>query len=234
MYWAESYPRDVIRTATLDGNNQADVLEGYEAMDVVVDPIHGKVYWTQQLCVGFNCTYDTRRVDLNGSNFQSLGLDAYRLTLDLSGAPNLTINDVSQNELNSSTSTYTFTVSLSAPAGPGGVTFDIATANNSATTANNDYIAKSLAAQTIPEGSSTYTFNVVVNGDTGVEPDETFFVNVSNVTGAIVSDAQGLGTITNDDVCQPTIIVVNNNDAGPAAYARQSTMFALMARLLST
>jgi len=39
----------------------------------------------------------------------------------------------------------------------------------------------------------------VVNGDTGVESDETFFVNLGNPTNATITDAQGVGTITNDD-----------------------------------
>ncbi len=113
-------------------------------------------------------------------------------------APNLTINDVTVTEGNGGTTTFTFTVSLSAPASAGGVTFDIATANGTAT-APGDYTAKSLTAQTIPAGSSTYTFDVLVNGDTTVEPNETFFVNVTNATNAIVTDGQGLGTISNDD-----------------------------------
>ncbi len=79
------------------------------------------------------------------------------------------------------------------------MTFDIATADGTAT-APSDYTAKSLTAQTIPAGSSTYTFDVLVNGDATPETDETFFVNVTNVTNAIVTDAQGLGTIVNDDI----------------------------------
>lgn len=114
--------------------------------------------------------------------------------------PNLSINDVSQAETDAGTTTFTFTVSLSAPAGPGGVTFDIATQDNTATTADNDYVTNSLTGQTIPAGSSTYAFNVTVNGDTTVEPNETFFVNVTSVTGANVLDGQGTGTIQNDDV----------------------------------
>ena len=101
----------------------------------------------------------------------------------------LTINDVTQNEGNAGTSTFTFTVSLSEPAGAGGVTFDIATQDNTATTSDNDYVAKSLTAQTIPAGSSTYTFDVLVNGDIVSESNETFFVNVTNVIGATLSDA---------------------------------------------
>jgi uncharacterized repeat protein (TIGR01451 family) len=114
-------------------------------------------------------------------------------------APNLTINDVSLNEGNAGTTTFTFTVSLSAPAGAGGVTFDIATANGTAA-APGDYTAKTLTSQTIPAGSSTYTFDVLVNGDTTPETDETFLVNVTNVVNAIVTDGQGQGTIVNDDL----------------------------------
>jgi hypothetical protein len=112
--------------------------------------------------------------------------------------PSLSINDVSVNEGNAGTTNATFTVSLSQPAGAGGVSFDIATADGTAT-AGVDYSVSSLTGQTIPAGSSSYTFTVLVNGDTLSEPNETFFVNVSNVASAAVSDAQGQGTIVNDD-----------------------------------
>lgn len=119
--------------------------------------------------------------------------------------PSLTVNDVSLNEGNAGTTTATFTVSLSAPAGPGGVTFDIATANNSAT-AGVDYVARSLTAQTIAVGASTYAFDVLINGDLLNETSEAFFVNVSNVSGALVADGQGRGTIQNDDAV-PTLSI---------------------------
>ena len=91
------------------------------------------------------------------------------------------------------------------------MTFDIATADVTAqddnpTAEDSDYVAQSLTSQTIPEGSSgPYAFNVTVNGDTTTEPNETFFVNVTNVVGANVTDGQGQGTIQNDDVT-PTLI----------------------------
>ncbi|KHS34485.2 hemagglutinin [Xanthomonas phaseoli pv. phaseoli] len=129
--------------------------------------------------------------------------------------PGLSINDVSVNEGNAGTTNATFTVSLSAPAGAGGVSFDLATADGTAT-AGMDYAASSLT-RTIPAGSSSATFTVLVNGDTLAEPDETFFVNVSNVTGATVSDGQGLGTIVNDDA-QPALSIddvsVNEGNSG--------------------
>ncbi|HEV2856590.1 MAG TPA: ExeM/NucH family extracellular endonuclease [Thermoanaerobaculia bacterium] len=133
--------------------------------------------------------------------------------------PDLTVNDVSLDEGNAGTTIFTFTVSLSAPAGPGGVTFDIATADGTAA-APGDYAAKSLTGQTIPAGSSTYSFTVLVNGDVAVEPGETFFVNVTNVTGANVTDNQGLGTIQNDDAPNLTIddVPLNEGNAGTTTF----------------
>lgn len=138
--------------------------------------------------------------DATGAD-DGLAIDDFSLTAGVvSPVPNLTINDVSLTEGNAGTTTATFTVSLSLPAPVGGVTFDIATADGTATTADNDYVGQSLTGQTIPAGSSTYAFNVSLNGDTTVEATQTYFVNVSNVVGANVTDGQGLGTITNDDV----------------------------------
>ena len=40
---------------------------------------------------------------------------------------------------------------------------------------------------------------MTINGDTAVEPDESFTINLSNVVGANVADGSATGTITNDD-----------------------------------
>ncbi|MBX9802944.1 MAG: IPT/TIG domain-containing protein [Caulobacteraceae bacterium] len=135
--------------------------------------------------------------------------------------PSLAINDVTLSEGNSGTTSATFTVSLSAPAGPGGVTFDIATANGTAT-AGSDYTANSLTSQTITSGSSTYAFTVQLTGDTTVETNEIYFVNVTNVTGAVVVDGQGVGTIVNDDVAPPAVTVSSISPAEGAASASQA------------
>lgn len=126
--------------------------------------------------------------------------------------PNLTINDVTIAEGNSGTTTATFTISLSARAPSTDVTFDIATQDNSATTANSDYITKTLTNQIIPAGQTTYIFSVTVNGDLTIEPDETFFVNVTNVSGAMATDSQGVGTIQNDDLPTLSIDDVSANE----------------------
>jgi hypothetical protein len=135
--------------------------------------------------------------DASGAD-DGLSVDDFSLTPRGAGTTTLSINDVSHNE-SSGSQLYDFTVSLTAPAGPGGVTFDITTQDGSATTANNDYIAQSLTGRSIPEGSADYLFSVIVNGDSVPEADETFFVNVTNVSGASVADGQGQGTLVNDD-----------------------------------
>jgi uncharacterized repeat protein (TIGR01451 family) len=114
--------------------------------------------------------------------------------------PTLSINNVTVTEGNSGTTTATFTVSLSAPSQGTDVAFDIATQDSTATTANNDYVAKSLTNQIIPAGQTTYSFSITVNGDNAVEPNETFFVNVTNASGATVTNAHGIGTIQHDDL----------------------------------
>ena len=111
-------------------------------------------------------------------------------------------------------------MSLAAPAPAGGVTFDIATADGTAqdgnpATEDSDYVAQSLTGQTIAAGNSTYTFNVPVNGDKVIAPNETFFVDVTNVTGTgvTVTDGQGQGTIVNDDATLAFIHDVQGNGA---------------------
>jgi uncharacterized repeat protein (TIGR01451 family) len=159
-------------------------------------------------------------IDATGAD-DGLAVDDFSLTPQGGVAqPNLTINDVSLNEGNAGTTSFTFTVSLSAPAGPGGVTFDIATADGTAV-APGDYTAKSLTGQTIPAGSSTYSFTVLVNGDTTPESNETFLVNVTNATGATVTDGQGQGTIQNDDAA-PNLTIndvsLNEGNAGTTTF----------------
>ncbi|MGZ4779152.1 MAG: Calx-beta domain-containing protein, partial [Thermoanaerobaculia bacterium] len=167
------------------------------------------------LGIANGATFWIRWTDINASGADDgLAVDDFSLTPNpVGGLPNLTIDDVTKAEGDTGTTTFTFTVSLSSPAGPSGVTFDIATADGTATSASGDYTQKSLTGQTIASGNSTYTFDVLVNGDTTTEPNETFFVNVTNVTGANVGDGQGLGTINNDDVTLTAIHDIQGSGA---------------------
>ena len=64
--------------------------------------------------------------------------------------------------------------------------------------AGSDYYAES-GVLTFPSGQTTKTIGIAVKGDRKREADETFFVNLSNESGAQIQDGQGVGTILNDD-----------------------------------
>ena len=95
---------------------------------------------------------------------------------------------------------------------PGPVTVDFATADGTATVADNDY-ASAIGTVTFAPGDTAELVTVQVNGDTTLfEPNETFFVNLSNATGnATITDAQGAwgGTIQ-DDLTPPGGSAVSN------------------------
>jgi hypothetical protein len=119
--------------------------------------------------------------------------------------PSLSIGNVSIAEGNSGTKTATFTVSLSATSATA-VSVSYATANGTAA-AGSDYVAKS-GILNVAAGATSGTISVTINGDTAYEPNETFVVNLSSPVSAILSDAQGVGTITNDDAL-PTVSVAD-------------------------
>jgi len=125
--------------------------------------------------------------------FTVIGSCAYQVG---TGSPALSVNDVTVTEGNSGTGSATFNVTLS-PAATGTVTVGFTTADGTAT-AGSDYVASS-GTLTFSPGDTVKTVTVIVNGDTTVEGNETFFVNLSAPTGAILADNQGQGTITNDD-----------------------------------
>ncbi len=115
---------------------------------------------------------------------------------DGASGPTISVSDVSIVEGNAGTKTVAITFHLSA-AQATAVSFTWATANGTAT-AGSDYVAKSLT-KTFNAGQITITSTVTINGDTTIEPNETFQVNLTNPVGATFSDNQGIVTISNDD-----------------------------------
>ena len=120
-----------------------------------------------------------------------------------SGDPVIGIAGSSLVEGDAGTTEMFFDVSLNRPAGAGGVSFDFATADGSAL-AGEDYIAKS-GSVTIDEGEDSVVLSVSIIGDTVAEPDETFSVTLSNVSGAAEGNLVATGTIVNDDF--PTLSI---------------------------
>jgi predicted extracellular nuclease len=144
-------------------------------------------------------------VDATGAD-DGLAIDDLSVTPHGVATPGLSINDVSQSEGNAGTTNFNFTVSLDSPAQVGGVGFTVNTADGTAN-APGDYTTILNGTGSIPQGSSSTQVTVQVNGDGTPEANETFFVNITNVTGATVTDGQGQGTINNDDA---TIVAIHD------------------------
>jgi glucose/arabinose dehydrogenase len=110
--------------------------------------------------------------------------------------PTLALNNVSLVEGNAGTTNAVFTVTLT-----GGtdspVSVIYATADGTAT-AGSDYTATT-GGLTFAPNDRTQTITVPIIGDTQFEPDETFFVRLTNPTAATISVGEGTGTIANDD-----------------------------------
>src|SRR5207245_1846877 len=107
------------------------------------------------------------------------------ITNDDGTAPAITINDVSHNEGNAGTTSYVFTVDLSKPSTLT-VTVHYATADGSAA-APGDYTAKS-GTLTFNPGETRQQVTVSGKGDTAVEFDEHFYVNLDSPVNATIAD----------------------------------------------
>ncbi len=127
-------------------------------------------------------------------------------------APTIRIDDVTVTE----GGTATFTVSLSAPTRKT-VTVIAGTANGNAV-APGDYTARSNVKLTFPVGTTTQTFAVGTINDTLVEPTETFNVNLSGATNASIADAQGVGTIIDNDKPAVSINDVTVTEGATAGF----------------
>ncbi|MFL6334266.1 MAG: Ig-like domain repeat protein [Pyrinomonadaceae bacterium] len=143
-------------------------------------------------------------------------------------APAFSIDNVTTAEGNGGTTTFTFTVTKTGTTALS-ASVAYATADGTATLADNDYQAAS-STLTFASNETTKQFNVTVNGDTTPEVDETFTVVLSSPTNANISQGTGTGTISNDDesVSAGQLIISEfrlrgpGNASPPAAPARPS------------
>jgi uncharacterized repeat protein (TIGR01451 family) len=122
----------------------------------------------------------------------------HTVTIDDNEAqPTFSIAPVSDTEGNAGPKTFTFNVTLSGPsASPASVNFT--TTPNDATEGT-DYLDSTGTLNFAPLATSM-PINVTVNGDTAIEPDETFDVELSNAAGAAIATPEARGTVVNDDV----------------------------------
>ena len=123
----------------------------------------------------------------------------------------VSISDVTVTEGDDETQLATFTVTRTGGTAAFGV--DYATADGTAMVTDGDYAATSGTLH-FGDGVDVQTFSVLVNGDTGFESDEAFFVDLSGAThGAILGIGTGVGAILNDDIAPgPTTLVGTPGD----------------------
>ncbi len=112
-------------------------------------------------------------------------------------APALSVADTTATEGHSGAVAAVFAVTLSRSSSLV-VTVDYAAADGTALAGDNDYTAAS-GTLTFAPGVTSQTVTVNILGDTIGEPDETFYLNLTNASNATISDNQGIGTITDDD-----------------------------------
>jgi Calx-beta domain-containing protein len=142
-----------------------------------------------------NEIYTVNLANPTNATIAGTGIATGTITND-DAVPTLAINGVSLAEGNSGTTSFTFTVTLSAASGLP-VSVDFATADGSAL-ATGDYQSQT-GSLTFSPGQTTKTITVLVNGDTSIETNETFTVSLSGPVNASITTGTGTGTILNDD-----------------------------------
>ena len=183
-------------TATLDGNNVANRIA-----------ISSNI---TSLAIANGATFWIRWVDTNiGGNDDGLAIDDFSLTpTTAAGNPgSLAIADASVTEGNSATTPMSFTVTRSGgTTGAVSANWTVFFSGNVGDASPSDLGGSLSGTVNFADGETSKTIVIDVNGDTDVEPNETFTVTLSGETGGVtISDANATGTINDDDAINVTI-----------------------------
>ena len=131
------------------------------------------------------------------------------VVVDDDATPTVSVGDVSAAEGNAGTTVFEFPVTLSEVSGRA-VTVSYSVENGTATGGGNDFNSLGSAQFVIPAGQAGGKVTVLVIGDTDSEPDETFFVNLTAATAAVIGDGRAQGTIVNDDAAPAVSLSVSD------------------------
>ncbi|HHB93630.1 MAG TPA: hypothetical protein ENK88_00600, partial [Campylobacterales bacterium] len=112
--------------------------------------------------------------------------------------------DVSILEGNTSTKTLSFHFELDKVA-LAGSSFEYYTQDDDANVSDNDYVEINTTLYTIPVGTKNIDIDVIINGDTKIENDETFYLKFQNEKNISISGHTAKGHILNDDGDFPSI-----------------------------
>ena len=182
-------------------NGTATVADGdYDAGASTLTFGAGETSKTIDVTVHGDATYEADEhltVDLSNASGATIADDSGTGTItNDDAAPTFAIDDVSLAEGNTGLTSLTFTVTKSGPTELGS-SVHFATGGGTAT-AGVDYTVNS-GTLSFGANATSKTVTVLVHGDTTFETNETFHVVLSSPTGGTISDATGVGTITNDD-----------------------------------
>jgi hypothetical protein len=134
------------------------------------------------------------------------GADAIGLCtiIDNEQLPTLSINDVRVTEGNSGTPEAVFTVTLSGQTSQQ-VSYYLTT--ESGTALDGEDFSAVAGASMLGPFSTKSVITVPITDDTLTEPDETFFLDISNATNATIIKGRGVCTITDNEsaASQPTV-----------------------------
>jgi predicted extracellular nuclease len=129
----------------------------------------------------------------------------------------VSVADASTNEGDSGTTPLNFTLTLTQPA-PTLVQVRLHTEDGTATVADGDYEALDQVV-TFAAGDTEQKVGVIVRGDTRIEPNENFSVQLSDPSnGLSVARGDALGGILNDNAVQAEIFrIQGSGDSSPFA-----------------
>lgn len=187
-----------VRWATADGTATVANAD-YQAAGGTVTFAPGQTVQTVTVLVAGDARTEgneTFAVRLSAPAGATLGDADGRGTIRNDDAPAVRVANIRRTEGNAGTSTATFTLTLSAPTTKT-VTVAFGTADGTAR-AGSDYTARA-GTVTFAPGETAKAVYVAVLGDTRVEGDETFRLNLSGPTNATLAVAQATATIADDD-----------------------------------
>ncbi len=164
---------------------------------------------------------ETILLNLSSISGATLADNQGRGTIIDDDAIQVAVADAQIVEGDSGSSALTFAVNLAGGVANQDVSVRYATADGSAI-AGIDY-GSTNGLLIFPPGLTNLNVTVPITGDTLPEPDETFFVNLTSVTNAVIADFQGVGTIVNDD--DGSVLSISNADANELNSGTRDMIF---------
>jgi hypothetical protein len=133
----------------------------------------------------------------------------------------ITATDASKAEGNSGTTAFTFTVTRSSGTGASSVSYQV---NTPMATAD-DFTGSTSGTVSFAAGETSRTITINVAGDTVVEGDETFYVQLFGPVNATLGTATASSTILNDDAAVTPTLSLTTADTSKAEGNTGSTPF---------